>query len=559
MLPATFGAVLTLGIVLRFGTLGLQSFHHDEVVTASRVLPGSIGHLLHEVRASESCPPLYYLLAHWWAGIFGFDEVGLRSLSALFGALTIPVAYMVAVELYDRRAGLITAAIVAVNPMFVWYSQEARAYALLVLLTAVSLLFFLRALRTGRSVDIVLWGVASALALCTHYFAAGVVAIEAVWMLIAFGVDFVVFAALAIVALTSLALAPLALEQMNPAHIGWIGSTSLPRRLTQAGAAFFLGETGRIIAQKPHDDLALPFAALAVAGIALGLTVKRGAIAIGKALAIGLGSVALATAAALAGHDYIFSRNLLPALLPLCAAVGAGLAASSRRGLAATIAIALFSALLVFDIHVVDSPDLQRPDWRQVAQQLGPAEGGRALVLWRLGAIPLRYYLHGGDWIHDGEARVSEVDVIGTPGNRHPSVLPGFRAAGRVRVGEFAATRFVAPRPRVIPYTSLTRLRTGFLRNTVILQGTPGSTRPEPAIALPLLQPGLDRSRIAGPTGALAPAGRAPAARGTNRGTPQCSTPDFRGSRLLRRAEGRCSRHSGGRRSGSPRGARDTP
>ena len=85
---------------------------------------------------SESAPPLYYALAWVWTQVTGTGEFGLRSLSALAGVATVPVAYLLGAELRGRRAGLMAAALVAVNPMLLWYSQEARAYALLVLLCA---------------------------------------------------------------------------------------------------------------------------------------------------------------------------------------------------------------------------------------------------------------------------------------------------------------------------------------------------------------------------------------------------------------------------------------
>ena len=102
------------------------------------------------MKGSESNPPLYYVLAWGWAKAFGTGEVGLRSLSALFGAATVPLAYCIGAELANRRAGLIAAALVAVSPMLIWYSQEARSYALLVFFCAASLLFFARALRTAQ-------------------------------------------------------------------------------------------------------------------------------------------------------------------------------------------------------------------------------------------------------------------------------------------------------------------------------------------------------------------------------------------------------------------------
>jgi uncharacterized membrane protein len=70
---------------IRFVPLGVQSYHHDEVITVMRVIPGSFGQMLHEVKASESNPPLYYVLAWGWARAFGRDEWGIRSLSAWSG------------------------------------------------------------------------------------------------------------------------------------------------------------------------------------------------------------------------------------------------------------------------------------------------------------------------------------------------------------------------------------------------------------------------------------------------------------------------------------------
>src|SRR3954471_7022702 len=141
--------LIALGAALRFATLGLQSYHHDEIVSASRVLPVGFGHAMDAVGFSESAPPLYYALAWVWTQLTGTGEWGLRSLSALAGVATIPVAYLIGRELRGRATGFLAAALVAVNPMLIWYSQEARAYALLTFFCALSLLYCVRALRDG--------------------------------------------------------------------------------------------------------------------------------------------------------------------------------------------------------------------------------------------------------------------------------------------------------------------------------------------------------------------------------------------------------------------------
>ncbi|HEX5375716.1 MAG TPA: glycosyltransferase family 39 protein, partial [Solirubrobacterales bacterium] len=217
--------------VLRFATLGLQSYHHDEIVTASRILRGSFWHAMDAVGFSESAPPLYYAAAWLWTQATGTGEVGLRSFSALAGVATVPVAFLIGRELRSssdgtidppmegsivqraQRVGIVAAALVAVNPMLVWYSQEARAYALLVLLTSLSLLYFDRGLEHGRRRDLTAWGLVSGLALATHYFAIFPIAAEAAWLL--YRRRRGAFRGAAILAAFGLLLTPLAIHQMS--------------------------------------------------------------------------------------------------------------------------------------------------------------------------------------------------------------------------------------------------------------------------------------------------------------------------------------------------------
>jgi uncharacterized membrane protein len=180
-------ALLLLGAILRFATLDLQSYRYDEAVTVGRVLHPSLFDTLSAVPRSESTPPLYYALAWLWSRVFGSGEVGLRSLSALAGTASIAVVYLGARALpLPRRAGLIAAAIVAVNPVLIWFSQDARAYALAFLFTALSFLFFARARHSGSRRDLGWWAAASSLALLTHYFAAFVVIPEIALLLLGY-------------------------------------------------------------------------------------------------------------------------------------------------------------------------------------------------------------------------------------------------------------------------------------------------------------------------------------------------------------------------------------
>jgi mannosyltransferase len=167
---ATVAGLVGVAAVLRFYGLGHQGFWFDEATTA-QLVRFSPGKMLGLIPQSESTPPLYYCVAWVWARLFGDHEAGLRSLSALAGVLVVPVAYGAGARLMSRRAGLIAAALTACSPLLVWYSQEARSYSVLVLLTALSLLAFAYVRETPTPRLLTLWVLASGLALATHYFA----------------------------------------------------------------------------------------------------------------------------------------------------------------------------------------------------------------------------------------------------------------------------------------------------------------------------------------------------------------------------------------------------
>jgi mannosyltransferase len=474
------------GTAIRFSTLGLQSYHHDEVITAARVLPGSFGHMLHEVHRSESTPWLYYVLAWVWSKSFGLGAVGLRSLSALCGAAAIPVAYLIGRELAGRRAGLMTMALVAFNPMLIWYSQEARAYSLMILLCAFSLLFFLRFRRTGASADLMLWSASSALALTSHYFAAFPLAIETAWLLVETRPRRRLVAPIAGIAAACLLIAPLELHQAsNLSHINWIGNSSLLDRLEDSAYSVFIGETGKVIgAAGPREGYAAIPAALAAAifGLALfrGRNGERRATSVG--LIVGFGAVALAVAAALLGKDYILARNLLPALLPLLAATGVAAACIRDRRLATILVGALCAYWIAFNVHVDTTQGLQRPDWSGIAESLGPAKRPRAIVTWTLGIAPLQLYLHDGTeerlGAGKGPLRVPEVDLITKRGDVHaPDLLESrFPKRDVIPLGRFTIIRYRAPHAVTLGLRLLRHLPTGFDSNSVMVGGAKAFT-----------------------------------------------------------------------------------
>src|SRR4029079_16223823 len=94
-------------------------------------------------------PPVYFWLLHLVIRLLGDTEAALRLLSAVAGAVTVPLAALLLRGLgASTSVALGGAALLAISPLHLWYSQEARPYALLVCLGVGALVRFLQALKT---------------------------------------------------------------------------------------------------------------------------------------------------------------------------------------------------------------------------------------------------------------------------------------------------------------------------------------------------------------------------------------------------------------------------
>jgi hypothetical protein len=442
--------LVILAAALRFWRIGHQSYWLDEVFTVRLVNEDLVG-MLKGVRETESTPHLFYSLAWLWEKVAGDGEAALRSLSALFGIATVPVAYLAARELFRPAVALTAAALVAVNPWLVWYSQEARAYALLVLLSTAALLFFLRG-------NLARWALLSALAVLTHYFAAFFVAPMGLWLLWKRR-DRAALIANGAVAAVGVALAPLALDQRASGHTKFIEEISLGSRVTDFPKKFVTGELGT-----PTPGLGPLAGALVVAGAALLLwratpEDRRRGLGLAALTAV---TLAVPLLLAVAGFDYLFPRNAIAALIPAAAALAAGFA-SHRLGLAAAAALCLTA--IAVNIQVGFNEDLQRDDWRAVAKAIGPPSGGdRGIALnGQVQLAPLEHYVPDlREYPPDGAVlnEVIALHITRSPSTFEPKPPAGFTLVERRREPSFEIARYRAPAPVGVgpPFVGETRL-----------------------------------------------------------------------------------------------------
>jgi len=158
-----------IGAILRFYNLGFNSLWLDEASTYNLAVK-TIPDIWQFITAGEFNPPLFYWAEHVML-LFGNSEVVLRFLPALLGVLTIPLIYLVGKEFMDRNVGIIAAAAFAFSPFLLFYSQEARAYSMMLFFVTFSMVFYFRALKNNDIRDWALFGVLSALAFWSHFYA----------------------------------------------------------------------------------------------------------------------------------------------------------------------------------------------------------------------------------------------------------------------------------------------------------------------------------------------------------------------------------------------------
>ncbi len=169
--PVLASAALALG--LRLVNLGGRPLWYDEafaVLYAEKPFEAMAYGTLTQVggAAADVHPLFFYSILHAWMGIVGQSPLAVRVLSALLGTATVIVAYLLARRLFDQRTGLAAAVIIAVAPFPIYYSQEARMYALLGLAAIAAVYFFVRAWVDGQWRDWIAFGSFGALALYAH-------------------------------------------------------------------------------------------------------------------------------------------------------------------------------------------------------------------------------------------------------------------------------------------------------------------------------------------------------------------------------------------------------
>ncbi|UTI65002.1 glycosyltransferase family 39 protein [Paraconexibacter antarcticus] len=505
-------ALTALALVLRVATIDVQSYWSDEAATVL-VLRHSFSGMLHAVWNGESTPPLFYVVDWLWSRLAGTGGIALRLPSAIFGTAAVPVVAALAARVAGPpragRAAVFGAALAAVSPLTVWYGQEARAYALLMLLAAGSTLALLRMLDAPSRGRLAAWAALAVAACWAHHFALFLVVGQGLWAL--WVLRGRALPAVGVVAAGAAALAPLLLHQRDAGRATFIADVPLSTRLFQIPKQVLVGYDAP--AELPLTLLGVSAVLVALAGLVELVTVARRrveapagsrpgeavhfprpgsgemdglqwsgrddgsvsppepAVVVLSVTAVGF---ALPCLAALVGQDFLLTRNLL-GLLPLALALvaagaAAGAAGRDRPGrlsppgrshlTAGLAAIGVLTATgVTCAVAVAVHPGYQRDDFRAAvhAALAGPPLP-RLVVTDAAGRLPASLYLgRGTTVVVPGQTTsVREIDVVrvagAEPGRARstPALPDGVVPAGFVLVADhhgetWRTRRFVAP------------------------------------------------------------------------------------------------------------------
>ncbi|MEH1917736.1 glycosyltransferase family 39 protein [Nostoc sp.] len=166
--------VVFLGVFLRFFMLSNQSLWFDEGLTLGNsdasTLQESISRVRH-IRDSDKFQPLYFIVLFLWRQVFGESEFALRSLSAVLGIGSTIVIFFTALRIYGKKHALWSLLIVTFSSFCVYYSQEARIYALAMFIASLQLYFFSKVLvknKDNQGISIWLFSIFTAIGIFTN-------------------------------------------------------------------------------------------------------------------------------------------------------------------------------------------------------------------------------------------------------------------------------------------------------------------------------------------------------------------------------------------------------
>ena len=160
--------ILVIGAALRFYDVEKEDIWLDESISirfSDRSFMGTIAE-----DSKDNTPPTFDLFLNFWIRMFGKTALAVRSLSVVIGIISIYLIYIFSKELFGENVALISGLLLSISPFAINYSQEARSYSLLMLVSTCSMYFYVKILKESRNITALLHIFFTLLGLYTHVF-----------------------------------------------------------------------------------------------------------------------------------------------------------------------------------------------------------------------------------------------------------------------------------------------------------------------------------------------------------------------------------------------------
>lgn len=423
-------AVMLLGVVLRsFRLQQLGDFDFDEVASVWYARSAPLDIIAAIAEAPFEHPPLYYVALHYWVTWFGEHEPVVRWLSVPFGVLLIPATYRLARMYLRPWSAVFAGGVVAVSPLLIFFSREARMYAAAALFGTLALWLFERAMRRGRPRDWIWLALSIVVGAYVDYTAALVVVamnLSLPWRYREQRRRVVGFVALELACLAAalpwILLARGVQDSLPAFGTGGLGLDLLREVAASAWLDVFVGDAAVRGGGRAGALVAAVFGVLAVAGAVAALARRTAGLVLANVAAV----LAFLAVLLIFNKDYQ-ARYLLPAIPALAILAAVPLDLIPRRALITAPIAAVAIVALAGPVYASRAyyDDYRRGDYRSITSTIEnlarPRRPGRDEGKFR-DAVVLAGPWQGWYWRHYFPDFLNKVDVWFLPDEVPPAV-----------------------------------------------------------------------------------------------------------------------------------------
>jgi uncharacterized membrane protein len=162
-----FFLIVLINVLVKSLYAYFPSYSFDESISIKNCFI-YLGHIKHESEWDNN-PPFYYYCFWVWHKLIPINEFNSRFLSILFTSFAIGLSFLFANKYFNRTTAFYTAILLSLSNFLVYYSLEARAYALVLLLALVSSWQFFKYLNASTWQNLLVLSLINFLLIYTHY------------------------------------------------------------------------------------------------------------------------------------------------------------------------------------------------------------------------------------------------------------------------------------------------------------------------------------------------------------------------------------------------------